>query len=79
MGESPARIPFLKMMEQHSLGIELLARVAGVSPWDVFHMANNDPVEKEKIEHVLKAVETLTGNTYTIDEVDVVVKDEKPD
>jgi hypothetical protein len=72
-----ARIPFLRIIEKHNLGIELLARVAGVSPWSVFHMANKDPVEKAIVEQVLSSVTTLTGQVYTLDQIEVVLQEQE--
>jgi hypothetical protein len=75
MDTPPVRIPFLKIIEQHSLSIELVARFAGISPWSVFYMANEDAVDRKTAEKTLEAVSQLTGETYTLDNVTVLVGD----
>ena len=63
----------LQLRERYGLNIGDLAERAKVAPDIVYAMMVQEPVEPEEAESVLAVISALTGQTYTLDTVQVTV------
>lgn len=67
------KVPFLQILEQEQISIDLLARFAQVSPWLVFRMASHRPVERTVAQRVLAEVSLLSNRNVSLETVEVAV------
>jgi len=66
---------FIHLRERHHFDAPSLADWSDVEPKTVYNMLMRVPVERLQAEKVLKKLSQLTGNEYTLENVDVVLKD----
>ncbi len=71
--DQPSSITPLQLRERYGLNIVNLAERAKVAPDIVYAMMMQEPVEPEEAESVLAVISALTGQTYTLETVQVTV------
>lgn len=64
---------FIHLRDQHHFDIITLADRADVEPLTVYHMLLRNPVKVLLAEKVLHALSQMTGQSYSLETVDVVV------
>lgn len=71
--EHAARLTPLQLREQYHLNIADLAYKAKVGPASVYFMLLGQPIRRQDAEQVLATISTLSGQSYTLDNVEVVL------
>ncbi|HZR42378.1 MAG TPA: hypothetical protein VFB12_19815 [Ktedonobacteraceae bacterium] len=66
---------FIQLREQYHFDAPSLADWADVDSKTIYNMLMRNPVHRFQAEKVLKTLSEVTGNDYTLDTVDVVLKD----
>ncbi|HEU5229299.1 MAG TPA: hypothetical protein VFU49_15890 [Ktedonobacteraceae bacterium] len=67
----------LQLREQYRFNIADLAHKAKVAPRAVYFMLLGYAIERQEAEQVLATISTLTGQSYTLETVDVVLVPEQ--
>lgn len=74
------KIKPLQLREQYGLNIADLAKKAKVGPGMVYSMIMRQPIARQQAEQILATISAETGQTYTLENVDVVLfpEEQKP-
>jgi hypothetical protein len=75
MENIPGKPTFIQLRERHHFDPPSLADWADVDSKTVYNMLMRVPVQRLLAEKVLTTLSKITGNNYTLDNVDVVLKD----
>jgi hypothetical protein len=70
-----SKIPFLHILEEHEISIDLLAHFTHVSPWTVFKVASHRPVDRATVQRILADVSILARQPFSLENVEVATYD----
>jgi hypothetical protein len=74
-GDTMDKPTFIRLRERHHFDTPLLADRSDVDSKTIYNLLMRVPVERLQAEKVLKTLSKLTGHTYTVENVDIVLKD----
>lgn len=75
--EPSKKITPLQLREEYGLHIANLAQKAMVAPNVVYFMMMGYPITRQAAEQILAAISALTGQTYTLENVQVTLREEE--